>query len=295
MANRLVSAVKGTGRVLAETFRLGGRAWIAAPAIVAIAVVPEFAQHVAEIKLGMFDSAARFTALGNHPTRWVFGYAKVAGMIVALLAIARFWAVGSVRKTFLIPLADLLRLVLAIALTVVASLPFDWVTKQDIPTVATYAARFVSFLIQAGLSLYVAAALFGDRSLTLKTAFTERWPTALLLAFAALCAFLPLQLLHMLNHKLALGRSDAIVWVLMIWDSLVVGLIATTVGSALWASYRSGASWRGWGPDFRTADEAPADDHAISVTPSATEAPTKPEPEAAAEAPRRRPQRPRRR
>lgn len=258
MTNRLISAVKGTGGVIADTYRLGGRTLLAAPLLVAIAVVPEFVQHVVEIRLGMFESLQNFRDLANDPTRWLFGYAKVAGMVVAMLAIARFWAVGSVRKTFLIPPRDLARLALAIALTVVASLPFDWLAKQELPTAATFAVRFASFLIQAGLTLYVAAALFGDRSLTLGTAFTERWPTALVLTVAALCAFVPAQFLHMANHKLALGQPAAIVWALMAWDALVVGLLASLVGSALWVGYRSGATWRGWGPKAEVDEPAAA-------------------------------------
>lgn len=256
MANRLVSAVTGTARVVGESYRLGLRAWVAAPVIVAVAVVPEFIQHVVEIKLGMFVSVEQFRELANHPNRWLSGYAKIAGMVVALLAIARFWAVGSVRQAFLLPRRDLIRLALAVVLTIMASLPFDWIAKQNYVPAFKYGAQIVSFLIQAGLMLYVASALFGDRTLTLRTAFTQRWPTGLVVAISVLCTFLPAQLLHMLNHKLALGQPPVIVWALMIWDSLVVGMIATLVGSALWAAYRSGATWRGWGRDTEVPAEA---------------------------------------
>lgn len=273
MTNQVISAITGTGRVIGESYKLGFRAWAVAPAIVAIAVVPEFVQHIAEIRLGMFESVQRFSELAQHPTRWLFGYAKVAGMVIAMLAIARFWAVGSVRKTFLIPPADLGRLVFAVALTFVASLPFDWVVKQNVAPVVRHAARLVSFLLQSGLTLYVVAALFGDRSLTLKTAFTERWPSALVLAVAVMVAFLPGQLLHMLNHKLALGQPAAIVWALMAWDALVVGMIATLVGSALWAAYRSGATWQGWSSEFAPVP-APVADAVPVIAPPVIEKPT---------------------
>ena len=262
MANRVLSdglsAIRGTARVVGETFRLGIRAWKVAPAIVAIAMVPEFIQHVVEIRLGMFSSLDHFAALANSSTRWMFGYAKVAGMVIAILAIARFWSVGSVRKTFTMPPADLLRLVIAVGLTWLVSLPFDWLVARDVNAAVTFVTRVASILLQAGLTLYVAAALFGDRSLTLKTAFTERWPTAVVLTIAAFCAFVPLQVVHMFDHRLALGRPTGIVWLLMIWDTLVVGMIASTLGSAIWASYRSGATWRGWAPDFMSASEAAA-------------------------------------
>lgn len=248
MTNRVFSAIKGTGGVIADTYRLGGRTWRAAPLLIAIAVVPEFLQHIVEIRLGMFESLAQFRALSMDPSRWLFGYAKVAGTVIAMLTIARFWATGSVRATFRMPPRDLGRLVLAVALTIVVSLPFDWLAKQPLPGAAIFLVKTISFLLQAGLTLFVAAALFGDRSLTLKTAFTERWPTALVMTVALVFAFVPAQFLHMADHKLALGRPAAIVWALMIWDALVVGMLVSLVGSALWVAYRSGATWRGWAP-----------------------------------------------
>lgn len=266
MTNQAVSAVTGTGRVIGETYRLGFRAWLVAPAIVAIAVIPEFVQHIAEIRLGMFESLQRFASMANHPTRWMFGYAKVAGLVIATLAIARFWAVGSIRQTFLIPPRDLVRLALAVVLTIVASAVFEWLAARSPIGMVQYAVKLMSLLLQAGLTVYVAGALFGDRSLTLRTAFTERWPTALVLTVAGLCAFLPAQLLHMLNHKLALGQPAAIVWALMVWDALVVGLIAALLGSALWAAYRSGATWRGWAPGFAGEPEAPPKSEAEAPT-----------------------------
>lgn len=291
MANQVISAIKGTARVIGETYKLGFRAWWLAPLIVAIVVIPEFIQHVVEIKLGMFESLQRFHALSQNPTRWLFGYLKVAGTVIGILAIARFWAVGSVRKTFLIAPADLARLVLAIALIWAVSRSFEWLAARHLPAAVIIVVRVVSALIQAGLTVFVAAALFGDRSVTLRTAFTDRWPTALVLALAVIVAFLPAQILHMFNHRLAIGRPPTAVWALMTWDALVVGLIATLTGSALWAAYRSGATWQGWAPGFMpepaAEDAEPMAEPVAEASPPAPVAAPEPapvvEPEPAAE------------
>lgn len=274
MANQVISAIKGVARVIGETYKLGFRAWWAAPLIVAIVVVPEFIQHIVEIKLGMFQSMQQFQDLSQNPTRWLFGYVKVAGTVIGMLAIARFWAVGTVRKTFLIPPPDLARLVLAIVLTWAASLPFDWLATRHLPALVITAVRVISTLVQAGLAVFVAAALFGDRAVTLRTAFTDRWPTALVLALAVIVAFVPAQLLHMLDHKLAIGKPATVVWALMAWDALVVGLIATLTGSALWAAYHSGATWQGWAPGFMP--EPAGDDAEPAAEPVAETAPPAP-------------------
>lgn len=295
MTNQVISAIKGTARVVGETYRLGFRAWWLAPLIVAIVVLPELLQHVVEIRLGMFQSLERFQVLSQHPTRWAFGYVKLAGTVIGILAIARFWAVGSVRKTFLIAPLDLARLIAAVALIWAASRPFDWLATRHIPGLALAVVQVASALVQAGLAVFVAAALFGDRAVTLRTVLSERWPTALVLALAVVVAFLPAQLLHMLTHKLAIGRSPAIVWALMVCDALVVGLIATLTGSALWAAYRSGATWRGWAPGFMPVQEDGASDAEPAppaVLPPVAEPEPVTQPDAAEGAPKRERRRP---
>lgn len=188
-----------------ETYWLGGRSLVAAPLIVAIAVVPETAQHVAEITLGMFESRDAFKALAEDPRRWAFGYAKVAGLVIAIVAITRFWAVGSVRGALLMPPSTLLRLGIAIGLTLLAELPFNWLREQGLPPAANIGATAISAVIQLGLLVYLVAVLVDDRTLTLRAAFTERWPTALVMLPLLALAFVPTQALHMANHAVAIG------------------------------------------------------------------------------------------
>lgn len=235
--------LKRLGAAIVETYRLGGRTFVAAPLIVAIAVVPEAAQHVAEIEIGMFESREAFRALADDPRRWIFAYAKVAGLVIAMLAVARFWALGSTRNALLMSPATWLRLGVAMALTFAAELPFNWIRAQGFGTPADAAATTFSVLIQAGLLVYLVATLLDDRAVSLRAAFTERWPTALVMTLLAALAFVPAQALHMANHSWALGRPDAVVWALMAFDSLLVGLLAALVGSALYVGYRTGARW----------------------------------------------------
>lgn len=244
--SRLRSAFAGTARAALATYRLGGMTLVAAPAIVALAVVPELVQHVAEIRLGMFESKDAFKALAEDPTRWAFGYAKVAGFVLAILATVRYRALGSVRAAFLVPPRSLLRILFAIGLTFVAALPFEWVKEQGAPAALSIAASTVSWLIQGGLLVYLVATLTDDRTLSIRRAFAECWPTSLLLLFLAALAFVPAQALHMYNHMLAIGQPAAIVWALMLFDSLWVGLLAALLGSALFVGYRAGPGWRGW-------------------------------------------------
>lgn len=69
----------------------GVRIWWLAPLIPLLVVVPEAIQHVAEIRIGMFDNIEIARTVADDPRRMVWGYLKIAGLVLAILAGARFW------------------------------------------------------------------------------------------------------------------------------------------------------------------------------------------------------------
>jgi hypothetical protein len=247
------SAARGILVAIGATFRRAALAPAAAPLILAVAVLPEFAQHAAEIHLGMFDSKAAFRAASMDPLRWFFAYPKVAGFVLAILLTARFWATGSVKKAFLIPPMTLLKLLLAIGLAFAAELPFTWLKDASASPAADAVLAALSAILQAGLLVYLVGSLLGDRDNDLRSALTIRLPTALLLVLLAALVFIPGQALHLANHRAAFGLPDPLLWALMLFDSLWVGLMAAALGSALYVAYRAAPTWRGWTvrPTFR--------------------------------------------
>jgi hypothetical protein len=240
------AAIAAIGRTIWESYRRGGKAITIIPALLAIAVIPEFAQHIAEIHLGMFAGGDAFHAHGNDPLRWAFGYVKIAGFLIAILMTARFWAVGSVRRALMIPPMTLLRLVAALAVSGALAWPFSWLGKQGLPMVVNLPLQAASLVIQAGITIYMIGALLGDRSIGPRRAFSNLLPASLVVALLLALTFAPAQAIHMANHKLALGRPTAIVWALMTFDALWIGFFAALVGSALFVGYRTGLTWRGW-------------------------------------------------
>lgn len=228
------------GGKLFDSFRLGGLMVRRAPLILAIAAVPELAQHVVEIKLGMFESLAMFRAHGADSLRMAFGYVKVAGFVIAILASARFWWTGSVRTALLPPPRDLLRLVAALALAVAAQLPFEWIrTGMAQPWNAVL--LIAETALAMALTAYVVAALFGDRAMTLRRVFTAGWGRALLILLLMAMCYAPCFALHLATHKLALGLPVPLVCALMAFDGPFIGLFSALVGSAMFAGYASDA------------------------------------------------------
>jgi hypothetical protein len=226
------------GALCFDLYRRGGRGmWFAAP-LVAFVVVPEFVQHIAEIKLGMFASADAFRAHAMDSLRMGFGAAKLVGLALAMLAIARFWWTGSVRSALRMPPRAVLRTGFAFALVFALELPFD-LLRRVVPAGPGTALAAVAFLVQAFAFVYLVGALLDDRAMTLRRA-PGQWRAALLMTVLLVLAYGPSLALHMATHKLALGQPEALVWVIMTFDALIVGLLASLAGTALALGYAAG-------------------------------------------------------
>lgn len=221
-----------TFALFVRTLRDGFRIWWIAPLVPALVVVPEFLQHVAEIRIGMFDSREAARALSDDPRRMMWGHLKIAGLVLALLASIRFWGArrrgqqwwdvrGIAWKGFLI----------ALALLAATSIPGTLLESRIGAEKAGYIDIALA-LATPPLMVMLVAALGGSNDASLRDYFRWGWWPALRMLLFAAATWAPLQWLHGQNHVWAMGQHDAVVWALMVFDSLVVGLLATMAGTA---------------------------------------------------------------
>ncbi|MGB3377596.1 MAG: hypothetical protein WBH10_00150 [Allopontixanthobacter sediminis] len=224
---------------LVQTLRDGVSLFWLAPVIVALIVVPEFIQHVAEIRIGMFDSKEAFRAMADDPRRMVWGYLKLAGLLLAILAATRFWGARSRgEKWWDLRTIAWANLALALVLVIVTGIP----SMALGPAIGDDAAGIVGVVISIAtlpLIALLVAGLVGDRQASLKSVFRTGWLASLRILVFAAVAWVPLQWLHGKNHDWALGADSSIVWSLMIFDALVVGLLAAIAGTAFHHGYEA--------------------------------------------------------
>ena len=214
----------GVLRDSARLFRL-------APLIPLIAIVPEFVQHVWEVNAGMFASKTAFHAHAMDAVRWQFGYFKIAGLWLAILAAARFWAARRLGQPFFDRRAVAWKaLGIALLCNLAATGVILGIGKVFPEGLAQASDLFLTVLTLPLLPLFVAP-LLGIGDFTLKRAYTAGWWVALRTALVIAAWFAPLQWLHRWDHPLAMGQPLALVWGLMIWDALVVGLMAGIMGT----------------------------------------------------------------
>ncbi len=237
-------ALKRAGRALARLYPMGVSLLWKAPLVLALVVVPEFLQHIAEIQLGMFGTRAQAAAVADHPTRMAFGALKIAGLVLTFFAVARFWWVRAHGGRWWDVRAIawgrfLLGLLLFMGVPVLPDLfkaQLDPRLYQLLVWGLALAMLPMLFLLLAGL--------FGDRTTAISAMWRRAWPWLLLTALLVVLAFAPAQWLHGMNHKWAFGAHPVIVWTLMIFDSLVVGLLAGLTGTALYLGYAAFAGRR---------------------------------------------------
>ena len=225
------------GRALVELYRSSMVLFTAAPLIVAIAAIPEFLQHVVEINIGMFDSRAAAHALAADPRRMALGYFKIAGLVLAMFASARWWwAREHGGRWFAV--RDMLPGRLLMGLVGFVGLPF--IAEPLRPSLAPFAFG----LLSGGLSIlsfpflwWLLAGLFGDWVAPLAGAWRTSWGSVAGAVVLIVAAYGPAMAIHYLDHFLAFGRPALVVWPLMLFDALVVGMLATLAGAAFMLAY----------------------------------------------------------
>lgn len=222
---------------LIDTYRRGLWLFALAPFVVALVIVPEFAQHVVEIQNGMFDDRAGALAFANAPLRWQFGAVKLTGLALTFFVAARFWWCHDQGGRWWRP-GELAwgRVLLAAGLFVLISSSTD-LLRGLMPDAWLNGADLILSLVILPLVFYFLSGLFGDRRLSLAKLYRRSWPYALLLLILLVAAFAPAQMLHGLLHKWSIGQDRWLIWTLMTIDSLVVGLLASLTGAAFYTGY----------------------------------------------------------
>lgn len=221
-------------QALGDSIRGGLSLWWLAPLIPLISFATEMAQHVAEIGLGMFVSEAAFKAHQMSAERLMWAVPKGIGLIAASILTIRFWAAcdnGS--RTW--DLRDIAWKAVAINLSI-------GLVLSAAPMLATGKARHLLFLAVTVATLpllpHLVGAVSGDRTTTLGQVFRTGWTASMVIGALPVLLFVPLQVIHYANHGIADAQPPAVVWALMIWDSFIVSLIATMMGTATYLGWK---------------------------------------------------------
>ncbi|WP_292059382.1 hypothetical protein [Brevundimonas sp. UBA5936] len=231
---------------------------IAFPLVFLIAPLVEFAQHVIEWRIGLFDNLEQTEALAGHPARMTFGYVKLAALMIGGLWMSRYLHTGGDRlKTASIGGASVAAFVPVILVFLVLDFGLDqlnpWLDESSLGKAGSIVAGVATFLLASVLQVLLAgwrvAVPLGDRVTGPLTSIRRGFSILLPGLAIYFAVFLPLLVAHTaLNVGMAFAGPGALLWGLFAVDSLLVGLIVNALWGSFHAIYQRGRSKAGLAP-----------------------------------------------
>jgi hypothetical protein len=225
-------------------------AWLL-PLLFLISPAVEMAQHVVEIRTGMYDSLAAAKAFADDPLRMAFGFAKIVALGLPQYWLVRLMAFGNpARAARLEQPAIGLWLILFVLSTVQQGYalfgpPIGHLLGLS-GQAAIYAGPLVSALwtiVSIYLFAWIIAWTLGNRAIGPIRSFRimtgSFWRT---LGYLVACV-VPLMALHYALSYLAIGLTPGwLDWPVLVVDALVVGLLACTMAGSGYIAARSAAA-----------------------------------------------------
>lgn len=205
---------------------------IACPLLALFPVVFEVLQHVVEVHIGMYDSIASAKALEHDPLRMGFGMLKVISLIVPAYWVTRFlaWRDPQLAARF-DPVA--VKLFAGFFLFQVALAALQLFV---LPTMGWFllggfvGGQVVGILIAAwGVAAALGNVAVGPTASVRLMARHIPWTFAF-----SLVAMLPLMVPHYVFGALAIVGPKALLWPVLIVDSLLVGWLAALLLAAVY-------------------------------------------------------------
>lgn len=241
------------GRIYAASFGLA----LAAPLFFLIPVIAEFAQHVAEHRTGMYDSLEAAQRLEHHPVRMGFGYVKTFALTLAWLWVPLYLAAGRRRfgpisRGSFSGFAKVLAFSLAVTAIIIATGIVMREQGADTNTIlaVTVAVLVVTMILEVLVAPWKAAAVIGDRRVSLARSIGLAAPILPWGLALALLAMLPMMAVHYaLGAMMLFSENQTLFWGLAVADSVVVGILATPVVAPAYYIYRRALIRRDETPD----------------------------------------------
>lgn len=225
----------------------------AVPPAFLLPVVVEFAQHVIEVRAGMYGSRDAFRAAAADADRLAWGFAKVLALLPAGYWFVRYLAFDDPRRAWW-PERPAIGL-FAIQLVLMAMLQYLALFGPSLRdlfrlsgTAAAVAAAAIG-VVEAVLSVYLLAWFvawpLGNRAIGPLRSFLVMhgafWRTVGYL----LAGMLPLMAVHYALGLGAIGRPAWLAWPMLMLDAVSVGFLALTLPGAGYMAVRDAAGRRG--------------------------------------------------
>lgn len=240
--------------LIKECYRESARFARAWPLLFALPLAAELAQHVVEYRIGMFASVEAMVALDGDPSRMTFGVVKVVTLLVYTYWVSRWLAygrdgrrrvLGDGRSAFLFAWVVALGLVTGGLQLFGGALLRPFGASDGV--VLAVGLVFVSAMmaIDIYLTAWKVGAALGNGRLTIPASFRIMHGNFWWSLGFYIVMILPLMIAHYVVGGVALGRPDAMLWPMLIFDALLVGYLGTVLAATGFLIARRAAERKG--------------------------------------------------
>lgn len=206
---------------------------IACPLLALIPALAEFAQHVGEMHIGMYDSVEAAQAAENHPLRMGLGVLKTLALQVSIFWMIRFYHggrdAGAARR---FPARPMKLFAVVLGLQMLLAILGLFVFVPDNPVGVGF--MVFGFLIGPLLARFTAGAPLGIWISPLNS-IRQLLPHFFFAVGFSIIAMLPLMIVH---YALGFGamfvEPDSVKWVMHVADSLVVAWLAAVLTAIIY-------------------------------------------------------------
>lgn len=204
-----------------------------APLVPLVTIFTQFLLHITEVQLGMFETRESFARQVGNSQRMLWTGVALAGVAFSIMASARFWGAKAIGRTWWKPMSIAWgTLLTGTVLCLALGLPLFWLAAILSGAVGAV-IQWVAFVTVLPPIIMIVAGLARDHRVTIRSAYEKEWYTALRVVILVSFAIVPFFVLHSYNHMLALGRGHLPLLFILLWDSLVMGVLASAAGTAL--------------------------------------------------------------
>ena len=228
------------GRWIALNYRGALRFALAAPLLFLIPVLAELAQHVIEMRLGMYASLAAARHVADAADRTTWGFVKVIALTLPGYWFVRYLAFGDVRRATRAeqPALGLFLIQFALAIVLAAWALFGPGTAPllgltgNAGRLVTVVPIVLSFAFGTYLTAWYAAWPLGNRRMgplaSVRLISGYFWSSIVI----GLASALPLTAVHYALSYGAMGRPPALAWAMLVLDALLAGYLALLIAGA---------------------------------------------------------------
>ena len=224
----------------------------ALPLLFLIPVAGEMAQHIVEVRIGMYDGREGAIAAADAMGRMAWGFVKTLALILPGYWFVRYMAWRDPARAGRIenPAAPLFLVILAVNAVLQAVTLFGpGVGILGLQGTAGGVALGLLFLLQTVVSIYLSAWLvawpLGNVAIGPLRSFGIMAGSFWRAVGYLLAGVLPLMVLHYALGLGAIGRPRGVVWAMLVLDAAVVGYLALTMTGAIFVAARHAAARKG--------------------------------------------------